>query len=102
MASAENVEIIYLEAPSTGAALGLASIGFSIVAILTPLATVSLPLAVLLMMAAFVRGLWIFSLLGMATGILAGLFVVIGYATSPLALALHLAFLGVLAGGAHP
>lgn len=102
MASAENVKAIYRDKPSTGAALGLVSIGFSIVAILTPLATLCLPMAVLLMVVAVLRGFIAFSLLGIATSILAGMFVVIGYATSPVALALHLAFLGALVGGASP
>lgn len=99
MASEEKVTIVYRERPSTGAAMALVSMAFSLVAIFTPLATLSLPFALILAVAAFVKGAISLSFVGLCTSILAGFFLVMGYVTSPIALAIHLAFLGRLVGG---
>lgn len=99
MASEEKVTVVYRERPSTGAAMALVSMAFSLVAIFTPLATLTLPFALVLTVAAFVQGTISLSFLGLCTSILAGFFLVMGYVTSPLALTIHLAFLGRLMGG---
>lgn len=95
-ASTEKVKIVYREKPSSGAAVGVVSIAFSLVAIFTPLAVLCLPLAIILMLASLVRGIISLSLLGISTAVLATVFVAIGYATSPVALASLLALLGRL------
>src|SRR5258708_39539226 len=90
--------VVYRDRPSTGAAVGLISIGFSLVGIFTPLAIIVLPFALLLMLIGFIRGALSLSIVGISTSVLAACCVVLGYAYSPIALATTVALIARVIG----
>jgi hypothetical protein len=95
-----KVKVVYVEKSGSGVGLALVSVAFSLVGIFTPLAILCLPFAFLLMVVSLIRAALSLSFLGLSTAVLAGVFVVLGYASSPVALAALIAVISRVMSGA--